>query len=1447
MSRRTLINSLRKIITIFLFVCWNDVQAQQRDFGIPELPALLDAKPALLNADKVLQQNNILTAACNTSTFYLRITAAAGEKINVREIQTLPNGNYLLTGNIILSNLEEEGLICIMSNSGTIIQQQRLRINGNSTTLFAAKPQYDGSIFIAGSVHGANDATLVCRLNNNLAVTWVKLIDIIQAPTKVSFDILPNSQFTVAAQAGNNIIYSLLDINGSVLWQKQIAPAGMDALAGVGHSDYGDITIVVNCTRSGKKVSEFITFTQSNGNIKSSHTPGLNTDEHMFYKVSSFGNRFVITGIIKPAGNPSVLAREITYNSNPTETVHRYSIPLQPDFSCTAAHDNAGDAEGFCFPQQGKLVFIKHFASNQIAPERTIAYDIPVGSNIAGMSRSLVDGGYLFGLNSINQDTVTLIKTDSIGILAGCGYTSIANNYTETIITNNTPTNNANSNIPGLSQTGNLSFTIPALNLHMVCNEQYCPPSPPDDTCQSTYFKALRSNSYADAFSGYFLLNNNIQFCGTARYDRILESNNTVTYGLKLFSERGDFIKGVNVFANGESTSFKSFEADDHHVLLMHYTSNNTTAAYTFTLVNDSLQVVWSKPVQIFAGYNFTSPFTFGDLTRDNEGNFYYVANSGGFHLGNTNEDARVLIYKLDANGNEVWLKVYEVPATHLTGGIAITATNTSLVIVVEGGVPGSVSLQVDKNTGQMLHAYTFSNNMGGAGYNRFLKFDNDRIFYSSNDVSDISIIGVFDTTARLIKMKKTNLSHIAKGNADAKDGKFYMVTGYYNGSTYKDVFLKIDTALNPILAKEYDVFKRRTTSGLWVNDNGAIYTAGNLSYGGVNSSYYDPFFRKFDTSGNTGTCAFANSPVVFTDYPVTVSPITYIPLARSFTPGNVTIQLTPDYYGQQIAEVLCSSSPLCNSVDLTGPVTICQLNQPFTYTAHRNPGCNLASSWLYDPSFAILQNTTDTSAVFKFIRLGNTRIYTKINTGCNFYIDSVDVLIQNVTGSFSLGRDTSLCPADTLRLNAGTGFNSYLWQDGSSDSVFIVRTAGQYFVTVSNLCGNIYKDTINVTLSTVPYLYIGKDSTVCKGDTLQLIAQPGFSNYTWLPPGTVTGTGQQVYCIPTVPVTISVKATTAAGCSASDTININILTAPPVFLGNDTAFCITDSLLLNAGPGYISYLWNNSNTSSSIVIKQGGLYWVKAISSNGCIVKDSITVLPPYALPQPKLGADFTLCIGQQRTLNPGNFSLYKWQDGSIASNYTIKNPGTYYVTVTDSHKCIASDTVIMSKLLPPPSDFLKASDTVCQYSSITVSPVRGFSSYLWSNNTFQKATTITTAGIYTLTVTDSAGCSGKDTIQVIGKTCFTGVFIPNAFTPNSDSRNDIFKPTVFGVTLQYRLQVFSRYGELVFNSNDPSLGWDGNYKGNVQPGGAYTWQCWYQLPGAEPVYKRGSVLLLR
>lgn len=122
-----------------------------------------------------------------------------------------------------------------------------------------------------------------------------------------------------------------------------------------------------------------------------------------------------------------------------------------------------------------------------------------------------------------------------------------------------------------------------------------------------------------------------------------------------------------------------------------------------------------------------------------------------------------------------------------------------------------------------------------------------------------------------------------------------------------------------------------------------------------------------------------------------------------------------------------------------------------------------------------------------------------------------------------------------------------------------------------------------------------------------------------------------------------------------------------------------------------------------------------------------------------------------------------------------------------------------------------------------------------------------ITAPGSYWLTVKDLTGCKGTDTIAIYPKDCIQDVFIPTAFTPNNDGLNDVFKALVFGELVLFRLQVYNRDGQLVFETTDPNRGWNGSYRSMEYSSATFVWQCSYQFADQAVAYKKGTVTLIR
>jgi gliding motility-associated-like protein len=247
-----------------------------------------------------------------------------------------------------------------------------------------------------------------------------------------------------------------------------------------------------------------------------------------------------------------------------------------------------------------------------------------------------------------------------------------------------------------------------------------------------------------------------------------------------------------------------------------------------------------------------------------------------------------------------------------------------------------------------------------------------------------------------------------------------------------------------------------------------------------------------------------------------------------------------------------------------------------------------------------------------------------------------------------------------------------------------------------------------------------------------------------------------------------------------------------------------------------------------------------------GC---DSIvtTVLAVDPIPSPDLGPDKSLCSNTEFNITPGSFTNYLWQDLSYANSFTITTPGKYWVTVTNSFGCTATDTLTINAILHAPSNFLKETDSICSYESLYVLTSKTYTSYQWSTGEKEPRLIVEQPGSYWLTVTDANGCSGTDSITIFEKNCRRGVYIPSAFTPDNNGKNDVFKPVLFGKVKRYQFAVYNRWGAVVFQTSESQKGWDGKIGGILQSNGVFVWTCHYQFEGAELKTEKGTVVLIR
>jgi gliding motility-associated-like protein len=117
----------------------------------------------------------------------------------------------------------------------------------------------------------------------------------------------------------------------------------------------------------------------------------------------------------------------------------------------------------------------------------------------------------------------------------------------------------------------------------------------------------------------------------------------------------------------------------------------------------------------------------------------------------------------------------------------------------------------------------------------------------------------------------------------------------------------------------------------------------------------------------------------------------------------------------------------------------------------------------------------------------------------------------------------------------------------------------------------------------------------------------------------------------------------------------------------------------------------------------------------------------------------------------------------------------------------------------------------------------------------------------MYVVTATDSIGCSGTDSIKIVIFKTLPDIFVPTAFTPNGDGRNDILKAIPVGIQTFEYFNIYNRYGQLLFTTPDPERGWDGNVNGSKQPSGTYVYMARGISYQNRIIFKKGTVVLIR
>ncbi|MBI2280177.1 MAG: gliding motility-associated C-terminal domain-containing protein [Bacteroidetes bacterium] len=692
------------------------------------------------------------------------------------------------------------------------------------------------------------------------------------------------------------------------------------------------------------------------------------------------------------------------------------------------------------------------------------------------------------------------------------------------------------------------------------------------------------------------------------------------------------------------------------------------------------------------------------------------------------------------------------------------------------------------------------------------------------------------------VTYNKTLLIDQSGGSTD-EDGA--TVNFLWNGAaTYSNI-----GCTAPINIAEVDI----TTSSPTIC-SGEIINLTSTSTGGITSLIW---------SGGTGTFSSPNSNITsYTSSPTDVSNF-YIYLQGSTTCGEIIkdsllIQISGN---NSSVDITTSTTELCNgdSILLTATgsgnytwstgsnsASIYALNSG-SYTVTSNSSCGSSADTiiitnaptinlnLIASSTEICNGNTATltaSGAPNYTWFNGTTGTTQtVNSTGNYYVigynncynDSQSVSISVITppsitiSSSSLSN--TLCSGETIILMASGGDN-YLWNTTDTSTSLLVTNAGTYTVTSTSICGN---STDNITITDSPTINLNltaSDTLICNGNTAILTAS-GAPNYFWF--NGTTGTSQNVT------TTGDYYVIGYNDCYRdSQSVSISVITPPSIAISSSLSsntLCSGETIILTASGGN-NYLWDTSDTTSSIAITIAGVYTVS--SSNFCgTISESISITTgvfPIAL----ITGDSVICNNNGIVLTAAGGDTYLWSNGNQSNTTNIN--AAQQIEVVAFNSC-GSDTAYKTIY-----DYSLTAAFTSNYTPDSNTPIEiGFINsstnsltYHWnfgdgSTDTLEDPLhTYTDNGEYTIVLTSSNGfCADTfETTFIFSNP--NAVYIPNVFTPNNDEINDVF--SIVGENIsKIECQIFNRWGEKLYTWNTLDGFWDGKFKNNTVSDGTY------------------------
>jgi gliding motility-associated-like protein len=394
---------------------------------------------------------------------------------------------------------------------------------------------------------------------------------------------------------------------------------------------------------------------------------------------------------------------------------------------------------------------------------------------------------------------------------------------------------------------------------------------------------------------------------------------------------------------------------------------------------------------------------------------------------------------------------------------------------------------------------------------------------------------------------------------------------------------------------------------------------------------------------------------------------------------------------------------------------------------------------------------------------------------------------------------DTLICQYDSVRLNAN-GVGNFSWSpttamlnsNTANPTVFPMSTTW-YYVNLEN-SGCVNRDSVKVNVTTGVFINPMSDTTICQGDTIRLRIASNGLQYNWTPAGNVDdATLQSPLAVTNSNTTYQVTGVIGS-CSETKQILVRTVPYPIARVSPDTTICYNSTAQLRGSSNGSSFVWRPSsylnNPSSLFPIARPPVtqqYILAVFDTQGC-PKPGLDTIVVTVLPEviAFAGRDTSVVIGQPLQLNASGGLTYNWNPGTGLSSTSIANPIARYTTGSNQIR-------------------------------------------------------------YRMITRDAANCADTAYLTVRVFQTAPSIFVPTAFTPNSDGKNDVIRPIMAGIKELKHFRIFNRWGQLVYETKQEGDAWDGKVNGQLQGTHVFVWTVSAIDYLDQPYFAKGLITLIR